>query len=420
MRPMQQAMPSEKAPGLSDTALGLRLAPDTFWRPSLDAVLDSLGTPVAILNEDGRIIATNATWRQLARVCRQKSLIGSVGDNYLTLCEAAGRSVPGSAMMRKRLGRMLTGRLSLFERICTLRGDRRMRLQMRFQRVESSLPLRLIVSVRDVTELTEAQRTARYLNQRVIDAEMNEYQRFASELHDSVSQSIVSLNLNLSRLGMLTDHSDQITDILGEMRSAIDQVHAQIRTVSYLLQPPWPEEAGTFDKVVPQFVEGFARRAGLEVDMHAQGGPCTIDSERQFALFRILQEALVNVHRHAHASTVTVELTNNATDVVLRVRDDGHGICGGGDTDFKPGAGLLGMRARLRQFGGTLKIETGPAGTCLTANLPARAEKHAWPSYGSEQAKLAAPKPAARRKALAAVRKASPRVPLLNRSESNG
>jgi signal transduction histidine kinase len=362
--------------------LGLTRTP--FRRPLPDAIFDALSTPIAILNEEGVIVGTNASWRELADNPDHIGLIGITGDNYLCLCEGATGDVSGAAMVKKGLERILTGQASGFERTChTLRRAFHQYLRVQIKRVDASYPGRLIVAVKDITELTEAQRTARSLGQKILDAEMNERQRFATELHDCVGQNIVSLNLSLSRLGSLVSQTDDVSDILKDMKGALDDVQAQIRTVSYLLQPRWPEEAGGLESAASQFVQGFARRAGLTAEFQARG-PCTIDADRQFALFRILQEALVNVHRHAFATAVSVEITNNGAEFILQVKDDGRGLRQASGTPFTPGAGMLGMRARLRQFGGTLKVDSCSAGTTLTASLP----------IVSENVQLAVPRPA--------------------------
>lgn len=355
--------------------LRTRFAPRADSRPSLDAVLDALGTPLAILNEDARIIKANAAWRGAAGRAGQSKLLGTIGDNFLHLCEDAAGEVSGVGALAKGLERVLAGRLSLFERAChMLSRNWRQYLQVRVARVSDADPMRVIVSLKDITDFMEAQRTVRDLDRRILDAETNERRRFAAELHDSVGQSMFSLGLNLSRLRSLVDETEEASRLLSEMKTGLDEVYAQIRTVTYLLQPPWIEEAGGFESMIVQFIQGFARRAGLSAEIRTEGELCTIDSARALVLFRILQEALINVHRHANATKVIAEVCTYADKIILRVQDDGHGICHTGSTVWTPGAGMLGMRARLRQFAGTIKIDGSDAGTILTVSLPMRQE----------------------------------------------
>jgi signal transduction histidine kinase len=232
------------------------------------------------------------------------------------------------------------------------------------------VPTRYLLSHEEVTELTEAQERAEVANERVYEIQSEERQRLAEELHDSVGQNLVSISLGLARLRMMTPQTESVTTVMGDLSAALREAHAQIRTLSYLLHPPWPDEAGGLEAAVRQFADGFARRAGLRADVRMHGPPCTVDRERELVLFRILQEGLVNVHRHAHANVVLVELHNRGNEVMLQVRDDGCGFPALEGTKASPGVGILGINARVRRFGGQVNIDTGPTGTTLMVRLP--------------------------------------------------
>src|SRR5262249_29776470 len=158
---------------------------------------------------------------------------------------------------------------------------------------------------------------------------------------DSIGQNLVSLGLWLSRLKMVTPQTEGMETIIKDMSAALQEAHAQIRTLSYLLRPPWPEQEGGLEKAIHQFVHGFSQRAGLMVDVHLDGSPCRLDRSRELTLFRILQEALVNVHRHAHANFVSVELVNRENEVTLRVVDDGRGFPTVDGVPVAPGVGIM-------------------------------------------------------------------------------
>jgi two-component system NarL family sensor kinase len=91
---------------------------------------------------------------------------------------------------------------------------------------------------------------------------------------------------------------------------------------------------------------------------------------RELTLFRILQEALVNIRRHAHADLVEVEMARCGRQVILKVRDNGRGMSAPEGAPQQPGVGVMGMRTRLRQFGGDLRIVSGLDGTTIVAKLP--------------------------------------------------
>ena len=127
-----------------------------------------------------------------------------------------------------------------------------------------------------------------------------------------LSVDLASLGLGLARLRMMAPQTDSVTALTSDLSRELQEVHAQIRTLSYLLHPPWSEKSSGLELAIREFVEGFARRAGLKADVRIEGPPCEMDGPRQLVLFRILQEALVNVHRHAHATTQVVEFNNRA------------------------------------------------------------------------------------------------------------
>src|SRR5205085_621597 len=140
----------------------------------------------------------------------------------------------------------------------------------------------------------------------------------AQELHDSVGQHLVCVGLGLSRLRMASLNAELVAEV-DETAAALKEAQAQVRTVSYLLHPRWSDEHGTVEDAVREFAEGFGRRAGLHITVKVTGQSCALDRARELTLFRILQEALVNVHRHARARHVTVELTSTPGLVTMQV-----------------------------------------------------------------------------------------------------
>ena len=226
--------------------------------------------------------------------------------------------------------------------------------------------MRFLVSHEEITEFTQARYSAGEVGERILEVQAEERQRLATELHDSIGQSLVSLGLWLSRLQMVTPQ----TDGWNRPKVALKEAQSQIRTLSYLLRPPWPEQECGLENAVRQFVQGFGQRAGLTAEVRLHGPPCRVDRSRELTLFRILQEALVNVHRHAHANGVLVELANHGNEVTLQVTDNGHGFQAPEGAAVAPGVGILGMRTRITHFGGELSIESRSDGTTLSVRLP--------------------------------------------------
>jgi signal transduction histidine kinase len=337
--------------------------------PPLQSTLDALSTPVVLLDQAGHIIGMNTAWHEIARLAGRKNAISDLGANYLQICGAAAGDLAGAAL-RNGVSAVLAGKHRSFERTFRLLQDGTPRdFRVRIKRLEHYRPARFLVSHEEITELTRARESAREIGERVFEVQAEERQRLATELHDSIGQNLVSLGLWLSRLKMVTPQTDGVSTIITDMSAALQEAHAQIRTLSFLLRPPWPEQVGGLEKAIQQFVHGFGQRAGLAVEVRIDGPPCKLDRSRELTFFRILQEAIVNVHRHAHAGFVTVTLTNLDNEVALEVTDDGRGfpVCDG--LPATPGVGILGMRARIMQFGGEFRIDTGPNGTALTARL---------------------------------------------------
>ena len=332
--------------------------------------MDALNCPVAFLDETGQILEVSASWRSL--FSHGRGVVGAVGENYLDICEMRSDAISGASALRGGVARALGCGHPTFERTCReIRDLKRHDYRIRIKRLRHCDPHRYLVSHEEITELSEAQEVALQASERVGDIQADERQRLAEDLHDSVGQSLVSVGLGLARLRMIAPQTDSVTALTSDLSRELQEVHAQIRTLSYLLHPPWPEESGGLELAIREFVEGFARRAGLKADVRIDGPPCEMDRPRQLVLFRILQEGLVNVHRHAHATVVIVEFDNRRREATLEVRDDGRGFATGDAAAFSPGVGLLSMRARAQRFGGELKVDTGPTGTTLTVRMPA-------------------------------------------------
>lgn len=339
--------------------------------PPLQSTLDALSTPVALLDQSGQIIGTNAAWREGGGLAGRFNAIAGIGANYPEDCEAAHADVSAAAGLRSGLSRVLAGRQRAFERTCRLLQNGSLHdFRVRIKRLDHYIPARFLVSHEEITELTQARNFARKVGERILEVQAEERERLAAELHDSIGQNLVSLGLWLSRLQTVTPQTDGMATIIRDMSAALAEAQTQIRTLSYLLRPPWPAQKGGLENAVRQLVQGFGQRAGLTAEVRLYGPPCRIDRARELTLFRILQEALVNVHRHAHASVVLVELANRGKEVTLQVMDNGHGFPALEPAMVTAGVGILGMRTRVTRFGGELSIDSRSDGTTLSVRLP--------------------------------------------------
>jgi signal transduction histidine kinase len=216
----------------------------------------------------------------------------------------------------------------------------------------------------------------RMLSARILELQDVERRRIARELHDSVGQFLAGLKLNLGRL-QRNEASPQNPNsaLLGESLELTDRAIVEMRTISHLLHPPLLDELG-FHAAVRWYTEGFAKRSGIVVDLRLTEIVERLPKEVELALFRVLQESLTNVHRHAQAKRVEVDVECTDDDVTLLVRDDGVGISGDVLERFRAGEaggiGLAGMRERLAELHGKLEVRASPKGTCIRAQLPTR------------------------------------------------
>ena len=230
----------------------------------------------------------------------------------------------------------------------------------------------------DALESLVEQRTAalRRLSARLLRVQDEERRRIARELHDSLGQYLTAAKINLDVLARTKGDGTY----LREAQQLIDRAISDTRTLSHLLHPPLLDEAG-FISAARWYVEGFGKRSGIRTALEMPDGFDRLPSEVETALFRNLQEALTNVHRHSGSRSVEVRLTRDSTLVVLAIQDHGKGIPQDTLDRFKKsgtnvGVGLAGMRERIKELGGTFHLESGPKGTLLKAIVPiASAEK---------------------------------------------
>jgi signal transduction histidine kinase len=234
---------------------------------------------------------------------------------------------------------------------------------------------REIVQTRDLERFQrENVRSSRALSARILDLQDAERRRIARELHDSVGQYLVGLKINLEQLlttraNLPPTHEKLLTETVELTERSINEV----RTISHLLHPPLLDEVG-LESATRWYADGFAKRCALKVSLHLDRITNRLPKEVELALFRVLQESLTNVHRHAAAKSIEVILTCSTGHVALYVIDDGRGISSEILTRFRSGrasgVGLAGMRERLAELDGTLEVERRSRGTAVRATIP--------------------------------------------------
>lgn len=237
---------------------------------------------------------------------------------------------------------------------------------------------RIVLGVaRDITERRAMSRALDRATRAVLRAGEIERRRFARNLHDSTAQHLVAIDLGLSSLERRLPQGAEIGAIVRDIRVSLSAAHREVRTYSYLLHPPQLQRLG-LEGALRRLVEGFGRRAELKIDIAVAGPPQAVSAEIELALFRVAQEAIMNVHRHAQASRANLRLLRSPGSIVLEVEDDGVGLPDlielGGVLEASPGdgVGIPSMQARVAQMGGTLELLRRERGLCVRAELPLR------------------------------------------------
>jgi signal transduction histidine kinase len=218
--------------------------------------------------------------------------------------------------------------------------------------------------------IQESADSYRALSARIIGLQDAERRRIGRELHDSVGQSLSAVQMNLEQLASARANA---TVLIRESQDLVQRTAQEVRTISSLLHPPLLDVVG-FVAAAKNYTQQFARRSAIEVKMNFAEDLKLPSKEAELMLFRVLQEALTNVHRHAQATTVDVWLARQHHEVVLSIQDNGRGLPPGAIESFEggmaSGVGLAGMRERLAEFGGRLHVESSPSGTIVRASIP--------------------------------------------------
>ncbi|WP_397453009.1 cache domain-containing protein [Pseudomonas sp. NA-150] len=208
------------------------------------------------------------------------------------------------------------------------------------------------------------------LTQRIVNLQEEERSRLSRELHDGISQVLVSIKFQFELASLeLEAGSDKGQDILRKGIDRLADAIGEVRTISHDLRPSLLDTLG-LAAAVTQLVTEFELRSGLTVHYENSLGAIQLVDGAPVALFRILQEALTNIERHAHARKVTIELEGNARQVRLSVCDDGVGFKINQLESIQGGIGLRNIRERVDHFNGQFNLSSVPGRSELAVTLP--------------------------------------------------
>jgi len=228
----------------------------------------------------------------------------------------------------------------------------------------------------EIHERRQAEESLQELTGHLLRLRDEEQRRIARELHDSTAQILGSLAINLDKVQQLVlgGEISSVKQLLEQSTDLVERATTEVRTLSYLLHPPLLDELG-LEGALPWYAAGFSSRCGIHVNVAVQPHLGRFSNETELTLFRVVQEALTNIHRHSGSPTADIALFKDASRATLRVTDHGRGMPAGtlgkeGDAKAFIGVGIAGMQERIRQLEGVLKIESGDSGTSITVMLP--------------------------------------------------
>ena len=243
---------------------------------------------------------------------------------------------------------------------CTLLGD------------SQGKPAQIIALVEDITERKQAEETLHQLSGHLMRLQDEERRKLARELHDRTAQDLVALGMNLD---IIRESEDRLEGrgrrALAESTSIADRCIREMRTLSYLLHPPFLEQRG-LRSAVKMFVDGFQQRSGIRVDLHISEEMGRLPEAIEVTMFRVVQESLTNIRRHSGSSTASIHIRRGPDLVKMQIKDRGHGMPKAPSSDDPMGVGIASMRERVRQVGGQMELLSNARGTLLKVTIPVK------------------------------------------------
>ena len=337
--------------------------------------------PVAIwISDNGRIAFANRACSRLFGVEKTESLIGvsihqllnltnpDADFDWNNLADAGGEEI-----------KRLSGKIARPDG-----SERNIELAVtRLPDHEKKLMQMVIVDTtthtRERHNLLASRRTLRELSANIVDAREEERKRIAQELHDELGQRLTALKLELSTCGSDKGRgkdSGPESERLQRMMDMVDETVAATRRIALGLRPLMLDDLG-LEPAIEWLISEFRQHNPVQVSLRTENFQEPVPPQVAVTLYRILQEALTNISRHADAQRVQVELASREQWVQLTVQDDGQGFPKDKAVPEKGSFGLIGMRERVRVLGGQLKLKSNArGGASIVVRLPVAQNDH--------------------------------------------
>lgn len=225
----------------------------------------------------------------------------------------------------------------------------------------------------DFSDQTYAETELHRLSQKLLRARDEERRAVARELHESTSQTLAAIKMSLGRLRETIPGGDNaLYSLLQSSVALTEEAIREVRTLSYLMHPPMLDDAG-LRSALRWYAKGFSDRSGISVQVDIPEDFGRYGQQLETTVFRIVQEALTNVHRYSGSKSAAIRLSHDERFVCAAVSDEGCGLPSPSPATrtFPSGVGIVGMRERVKQLGGRFEIESVPGkGTTVKVELP--------------------------------------------------
>lgn len=295
---------------------------------------------------------------------------------FLQVCNEHSAVIPTEAYMdlgsdeeRLRVITQLQQKAKALETEVAEHKRLRQELELHVEARTSELQTKNVQLLEEVKRREDAETSLRTLTSQLMLIRDEERRRVAHELHESTAQLLATLAMNLSALGngqapVKSDERKLISQSVG----LVDSLLGEVRQLSHLLHPPMLDEMG-LPSAVQWYADQFSKRTNIRVMLEICSDFGRLPREKEIAMFRVVQEALVDVQEHSGDATITIRLSKSSSQVSVHVSDLGPGISSNAELT-STGIGINAMRERLRQLGGGLTVHSTAQGTLVTADLP--------------------------------------------------
>ena len=336
----------------------------TSWNKSAERIFGYL--PEEAVGKHITLIIPRDRWNEessiIARICRgdrvdhfqtlRRRKDGSLVDVSLTISPV--KDSAGNIIGASKVARDITAQVRAAEALRSREEE--------FRRLSQSLDHQVRSRTRELQELS-------WQLMRLRDEERR---HVARELHDCAGQSLAVLAIEVDQLLQRASTSPGLAADIEQIRETVRQLHSDIRTTSYLLHPPLLDESG-LQAAISWYAGGITERTALHIDVEISDDLGRLPRDLELVFFRFIQEALTNIHRHASATKASIIMSRSQAHVTAEVRDNGSGmsaerlrqVSSGGS-----GLGIRGMRERIRQFQGSMEIQSDSNGTKVSVEIP--------------------------------------------------